>query len=120
MTKTMYQVVNVGPDCEYDELVEISDILTWSTGDGIPTSRTTDGYPKYFGAENADTVGDLIEHKSLDPWFEGLVGDLEAEGVQEPLEVKPGGGHLWDGHHRVAAAIQLGWTHLPVRYWGSE
>lgn len=48
-----------------------------------------------------------------------LARDVQERGVQEPLEVVHYGGkypfsQLQNGHHRYAAAVELGLEHLPV------
>lgn len=38
-------------------------------------------------------------------------------GIEEPVLLGDDG-RVWDGHHRVVAAIRLGLTHVPVVYGG--
>jgi hypothetical protein len=44
-----------------------------------------------------------------------LIADLSQNGMREPI-VLGGDGRLWDGHHRVVAAIHLGWKYVPATY----
>jgi ParB-like chromosome segregation protein Spo0J len=42
-----------------------------------------------------------------------LVADISANGVREPILLGDDG-RVWDGHHRICAAIELNLTELPV------
>ncbi|RBY82698.1 ParB N-terminal domain-containing protein [Blastococcus sp. TF02A-26] len=58
-----------------------------------------------------DEVRDLVDQ---DPSYQReLEAELLAQGVREPVLLGPDG-RVWDGHHRVVAAIRLGLPDLPV------
>lgn len=63
------------------------------------------------------------EIKRSDRGFEDLLEDLQDQGFLDPIFVHPPhnrvaldntGEHLGNGHHRLIAAHDLGWTHVPV------
>lgn len=63
--------------------------------------------PKSETARHKGSAGGTVD---------GLKARMAEEGVVEPLTVGLLGSKptLYDGHHRLDAAIELGWTHLPV------
>lgn len=42
-----------------------------------------------------------------------LVQDIAAHGIREPVLLGPDGS-IWDGHHRIAAAVALGLDVIPT------
>lgn len=44
-----------------------------------------------------------------------LTTSIQETGIQTPI-VLGSDGRVWDGHHRIAAAIKLGFTEVPVVY----
>lgn len=42
-----------------------------------------------------------------------LVQDIAANGIKEPILLGPDGS-IWDGHHRIAAAVALGLDVIPT------
>ena len=59
------------------------------------------------------TVADVLDVKRLDSWYPALLLKVEREGLISPLCCNEAG-FLTDGHHRVACAVDLGWTHVPL------
>jgi hypothetical protein len=49
-----------------------------------------------------------------DPGFIGLVEDIRANGLQNPIGISQDG-YIFDGHRRFAAVKYLGWEKVPVR-----
>lgn len=115
----MYKLYN--PDMQVKEgdifLVSISTILeTWISGDG--------GSPDVLGTGQSkwDSV---LEGKRDDYGYADLVESLKTDGFKCPLTaqlpnpegVVPRKSYSFsDGHHRLAAAIELGMTHIPIRF----
>lgn len=60
----------------------------------------------------------VLNTKREDEHYEDLKDTLSKKGFTRPLTASykhfDGGQHLGDGHHRLAAAIDLGFTHVPV------
>jgi hypothetical protein len=49
--------------------------------------------------------------------WEHILFDLDRNGIRYPVMWDPNALQLGNGHHRVVAAHDLGWTHIPVVYW---
>lgn len=49
------------------------------------------------------------------PRFRALVEDIAENGINEPVLVGDDG-RIWDGHHRICAAIELGLDLVPVTF----
>ncbi len=55
-----------------------------------------------------------------DPYFDGLLADIRANGIREPLNIRLDWSVI-DGCHRLSAAKVLGIETIPVRIWtGSD
>jgi len=53
------------------------------------------------------------------PYIQNLMRDIKEHGIREPIQIKetPGGGQIvWEGHHRLVAAQQLGIKDIPVEF----
>ena len=59
-------------------------------------------------------VRDVLPHKRRSPHYAGLLDEIRADGMALPIMIRTYRGQPWlvDGHHRVAAALDLGMTHL--------
>lgn len=44
-----------------------------------------------------------------------LRADMQLNGIREPIVIGPDG-RVWDGHHRLCIADELGMTTIPVRF----
>lgn len=66
--------------------------------------------PWSWDDEVRDLVGRVVDPAL--PWAE-FVESVRADGIQEPVSLGPDG-RVWDGHHRVCAAIVLGLDAVPV------
>jgi len=60
------------------------------------------------------TVRDVLPHKRTSEHYAGLLDEVRRDGVALPIMIRTFEGRPWlvDGHHRVAAAIDAGITHL--------
>lgn len=56
---------------------------------------------------------DLDEYREWKTSYDELVESIDREGIKEPIDVGPD--MVMDGHHRIAAALQLGMEVVPVR-----
>lgn len=52
--------------------------------------------------------------------WSAFLDDLRTNGLEHPVMWDCGNRVLGNGHHRVVAAIDLGWTHIPVTPWRFE
>lgn len=66
-------------------------------------------------------VRDILDHKRRSPHYAGLLDEIRKNGMELPIMVRTLRGVPWlvDGHHRVAAALDLGiltliWSDLPL------
>jgi hypothetical protein len=60
------------------------------------------------------SVRDILDHKRKSEHYAGLLDEIRRDGMQLPIMIRTFHGEPWlvDGHHRVAAAIDLGITRL--------
>lgn len=54
-----------------------------------------------------------LEEKRGDQQYNRLLNDIRVNGIRWPITVKHG--IVGNGHHRLAACIELGYTHIPVQ-----
>lgn len=66
-------------------------------------------------------VRDILNHKRTSEHYAALLDEIRAEGISLPVMIRTYNGQPWlvDGHHRVAAALDLGittlvWSDLPL------
>jgi|SRR5881409_3698278 len=66
-------------------------------------------------------VRDVLDHKRKSEHYAGLLGEIRRDGMALPIMIRTFNRQPWlvDGHHRVAAALDLGitdlvWSDLPV------
>jgi len=59
-------------------------------------------------------VRDVLDHKRTSEHYAGLLDEIRADGMALPIMIRTYRGRPWlvDGHHRIAAAIDLGITHV--------
>lgn len=57
-----------------------------------------------------DEAADCASH----PHMADLVESIRADGIREPVLLGADDGRVWDGHHRVCAALALGLPSVPV------
>lgn len=46
-----------------------------------------------------------------------LTDDIRKNGIKEPV-LLGNDGRIWDGHHRICAAMHLGITEIPIEFSG--
>ncbi|MFC8423956.1 ParB/Srx family N-terminal domain-containing protein [Streptomyces sp. NPDC057236] len=82
-------------------IIPITDVLDMLTPDDDDTP-------------DALYVRDVLDHKRRSPHYPDLLDEIRADGVALPIMIRTYRGRPWlvDGHHRVAAAQDLGITHL--------
>lgn len=59
----------------------------------------------------------LAEHRPMR--LASLRHDVERDGIREPIWLGDDG-RVWDGHHRIYVAHQLGMDYVPVTHVGEE
>lgn len=59
-------------------------------------------------------VRDVLPHKRTSEHYASLLEAIRVDGIALPIMIRTSNGWPWlvDGHHRVAAAVDLGITHL--------
>jgi len=73
------------------------------------------------------TPGDAWDWKTemgkLKTWFPHnlakIRNSIQEHGIREPI-LLGNDGRVWDGHHRITAAHQLGIEHVPIEYAGDD
>lgn len=112
------------PECEYSEFVSLTALLRMRTGD-----HRQDKNGRLY---ETPCVSMVLPTKRRDRGYDELKASIALEGFRVPilLDEYPDDDDqdvLWvcNGHHRIAAAQDLGMTHLPVTYdgnvgWGDE
>lgn len=58
------------------------------------------------------TVGHIIQAKRRDGQYQALLADIAQNGKDTPAIMS--GGYMWNGHHGIAALVELGWSEIPV------
>lgn len=89
-------------------IIPVADVLDMSTPDDDDT-------------DDCYTVRDVLGHKRKSDHYAGLLDEIRRDGMALPIMIRTFNGRPWlvDGHHRVAAAIDLGitsliWSDLPL------
>jgi hypothetical protein len=62
--------------------------------------------------EGADMMNQVLHWKRYDESYRELIESMRTNGVTSPIGVN--GNELANGHHRLAAMIDLGYTEIPV------
>lgn len=73
-------------------------------------------------AVDGETVADTLPAKRRSPHYPGLLTEIARDGITVPVVIRrdpAGNPWLMEGHHRVAAAVDLGmsvvpWTDVPL------
>lgn len=100
MTATMAAlIVHIGEGCEYEWLMPIEEALSL-TG---PDEDYHDG---------GDEVRYALDNKRADYGYVKLRENIRQNGMETPVLVYDD--TIENGYHRVAVAVDLGWTHVPV------
>lgn len=60
-----------------------------------------------------DEYDDLMKRDSTE--MEVLIASIRADGIREPI-LLGSDGRVWDGHHRICAAMHLGLDTVPVEF----
>lgn len=89
-------------------LIPVEDVLNMFTPDD---DDTPDCY----------TVRDVLDHKRQSEHYTNLLEEIRRDGIALPIMIRTFHDRPWlvDGHHRVAAAVDLGittlvWSDLPL------
>lgn len=82
-------------------IIAIADLLDMLTGDDDETADSL-------------YVRDVLDHKRTSAHYGELLNEIRRDGMALPVMIRTHNGEPWlvDGHHRVAAALDLGITHL--------
>jgi hypothetical protein len=81
----------------------------------IPTATLLDMLtPDDDDTFDALYVRDVLDHKRRSEHYAALLEEIRRNGMALPIMIRTYRGQPWlvDGHHRVAAALDLGITHL--------
>lgn len=92
-------------------IVAVEDLLSYESVD-VPLWDDCGGYR--YG-----TVREALEDKRSDPHYPEVVEALRIEGFTKGVRVHPDARRVTDGHHRIAAAIELGWRYVPFE-WAAD
>lgn len=105
-----------------DTLPEVGTVFMWDIEEIMERSSIDVGY---YG-EDANHLHDewiqMLDEKRGDSHYEDILWSIKKHGFARPLTAftKHGELRFGDGHHRLAAAIDLGMTEVPVlvsRHW---
>jgi ParB-like chromosome segregation protein Spo0J len=80
----------------------------------IPVTEVLDMLTPDDDTVDALYVRDVLDHKRRSEDYPRLVEEIRRDGMNLPIMIRTYRGQPWlaDGHHRVAAAIDLGITHV--------
>lgn len=96
----------------YDRYPKVHNIATsfrWVRVDYIMSLPSVDFYADGLSTE------ENRDHKRRDQGYEDLVESIRTEGFYDPVFLYEDSPEtLGNGHHRVVAAYDLGYTHVPV------
>jgi hypothetical protein len=113
MTTTIQPVYQLSPEWEGPVvLVALDLIMANVTCEG----RILAGPNQREAIRESYTPWSGLEYQSWD----GLLSDLRRNGIRFPVMWDPRALQLGNGHHRVVAAYDLGWTHIPTVPWDVE
>jgi ParB-like chromosome segregation protein Spo0J len=72
--------------------------------------------------EDGTDVADVLDRKRQSPHYPQLLEEIRRDGITVPVVIDYSGtyGELLEGHHRIAAAVDLGlpsipWSSVPLR-----
>lgn len=72
--------------------------------------------------EDGTDVADVLDRKRQSPHYPALLEEIRQNGITVPVVIDYSGtfGELLEGHHRIAAAVDLGllsvpWSSVPLR-----
>lgn len=101
-------------------LVPLAEILAGYSGDGIDFTGSGNGGWRSPQGKRDDYANGWGESSTggANTWAEWLE-ILSTVGLRNPVQWDPREQRLGNGHHRVTAAMDLGWTHMPVVLSGS-
>lgn len=90
-------------------ILPIADLMNYESVDSDEIN-----YESEIGDYTYGPVAGVLPWKREDDHFEALVEVLRSEGFVKPIRVHPSKRRITDGHHRLAAAIDLGLSFVPV------
>ncbi|MDX3759332.1 ParB N-terminal domain-containing protein [Streptomyces sp. AK02-04a] len=88
----------------------------------IPTAEALTLMSPDAEPEDGTDVADVLDHKRQSPHYPQLLEEIRRDGITVPVVIDYSGpfGELLEGHHRIAAAVDLGlpsvpWSSVPLR-----
>jgi ParB-like chromosome segregation protein Spo0J len=88
----------------------------------IPTAEALTLMSPDADPEEGTDVADVLDRKRKSPHYPRLLEDIRRDGITIPVVIDHGGLYpeLTEGHHRIAAAVDLGlpavpWSSVPLR-----
>lgn len=94
---------------EYVEIRWLADVMNYESVDSYDQD-----YDPQRGEYTYGPVLDVLEDKREDDHYPMLVEALKATGFTKCVRVHTDKLRVTDGHHRIAAALDLGWQFVPV------
>ena len=79
--------------------ISLSEVLTMQSPDAI--------------ARGVDTVGDVLDEKRQDDSYAYHLREVREHGIDSLPPIVISFGCVCDGHHRIAACVDLGITEIP-------
>ena len=102
---------NLGP-----QFARVSDMSHWTSADfETPMGDVPDVLRdrEQSHGSGQDYVGESGRRMNVDGYVDELAHSIRTHGWQEPIQVHADN-VVTDGHHRYAAAVRAGLTHVPV------
>jgi hypothetical protein len=94
-----------------DGWVRLVDLLEYESVDNQHWDSVADDY--VYGP-----VSGVLARKRRDAHYPKLLSELKERGFTTGINVHPYRERVCDGHHRIAAALDLGMEYVPVKYKG--
>lgn len=96
-------------DGAHSAIIAIEDVLDYESVDVWRINRQT-------GQDEYGQVREVLEDKRCDEQYPHVLRSLRTGGFTKGIRIHPEHKRVTDGHHRIAAAIDLGYRFVPYEY----
>jgi hypothetical protein len=113
MTATWERTTYVCDDTSMS-ILPIEDVLTYGSIDNIYTDCSCDDYSLWCECITCGPVYEILDDVRYDPGYEALMESIKTRGMVKGIRIHPTVNRVVDGHHRIAACLDLGFKFIPV------
>jgi hypothetical protein len=95
-------------------VLPIEEVLRYQSIDNVYVDCRCGRYDMWCECVECGPVHEILDSKRGDVGYEALVNSIRTRGMFKGIRIHPTLNRVTDGHHRIAACVDLGFKFIPV------